>query len=241
MPSKKAWRNFLRRNNLNGNRRIAKRNKVRSLAENKDALNAFFNGGTVTEDVDGTTVTRHVPGYLELLKRAWTTGSDGVSKTYEHHPERMGNFDESYLDGEATKRGVTARGQKFAACQGGGHVQPITFVGGVTFTGAPIVEAYITQGKETRQYLAHEADAQAIVAHRPDGYVMTAELMTDLLMEMARRIPGAPDAHPSEQRGRPRRSQPRHVTDLCNRRRREKQPLLAYFRRARVPCRPWRD
>ena len=214
---------------------------MRSLTENEEALDAFFNGGTVTEEVDGTTVTRHVPGYLELLKRPWTTSSDGVSKTYEHHPERMGNFDESYLDGEMIKRGVAAIGQKFAACQGGGHVQPITFVGGVTFTGAPMIEAYITQGKETRQYLAAEADAQAIVAHRPDGYIMTAELMTGLLTEMAKRIPGAPDTRSWEQRGRPRRSQLRHVTDLCIRRRGPKQPLLAHFRRARVPCRPRRD
>jgi hypothetical protein len=160
------------------------------VSETKEGILNFFNGAKETVEVDGVLVEVRQPGYLELLDRPYAVTDGGMELRYRNSPERMGNLDESYLCALSVKRGVTAKGQKMAGAQGGGHVQPITFIGGLTFTGRPLIEGYITQGKHINKTICAKAHPTAIHAYRPDGYVMTPPLMKNLLATVAENVPG---------------------------------------------------
>jgi hypothetical protein len=164
---------------------------VRTSAENKHAVTAFFNGTTIDWEGPDGVKTFKLEGYEEMLDRPCFTDSAGKVHIYRDHPERMGNHDETYMAPSGKSKGCAPVAGRINSCQGGGTEAGVTVLSGCTFTGHHWPDVFVFEGKTAARNPLEFASPGCKAFARPDGYMMTWEVYSLVLEELAQNVPGA--------------------------------------------------
>jgi len=181
---------FCRTYKLSGYRACSTRAKHRTAGEREANLTAFFNGTNLrVEGADGVK-TFAVPGYVATMDLVWSN-KGGVARRYRDHPERVANFDESYMSEQERATACAPSGARHVSCQGGGQPPPVSVLSGATLTGYAFADIFLWAGTYGTQNPLKYAPANCGAITRPDGYMMTWEGWVKVLEKLREDIPGA--------------------------------------------------
>jgi len=153
-------------------------------------VKAFFKGTKMVVPGPEGDKTFDLPGYEAAMDLVWSAEGTGGARRYRYHPERVANFDESYMSEHDNSKGCAPIGVRHAKRAGGGQPQSVTVLSGATLSGYIFDDVFAWAGTCTSVNALKYAPAGSVAITRPDGYMMTVEGWLKVLEHLRTQVPG---------------------------------------------------